>query len=192
MLDEIAGDLKSTQAMGRMVQGDVGCGKTALAFGAIALTAQAGYQSALMAPTEILARQHLESAKAILEPLGIPCGLLVGGIKAKERRDALENIASGEWQAVIGTHALISEGVEYKNLGLVVTDEQHRFGVRQRRMLSKKAVSAEEKKAERRSRIRITGIIHRASGSKINHHTPCKVINCIIYVSYRLVKSGGT
>ena len=144
VLSEIAGDLKRPQAMGRMVQGDVGCGKTALAFGAIALTAQAGFQSALMAPTEILARQHLESAKAILEPLGIPCGLLVGGMKAKERREALEKIASGEWMAVIGTHALISEGVEYKNLGLVVTDEQHRFGVRQRRLLSKKAESTEE------------------------------------------------
>ncbi|MBQ7656218.1 MAG: ATP-dependent DNA helicase RecG [Clostridia bacterium] len=144
VLDEIAGDLKSSRAMGRMVQGDVGCGKTALAFGAIALTAQAGFQSALMAPTEILARQHLESAKAMLEPLGIGCGLLVGGMKAKERREALEKIASGEWRAVIGTHALISEGVEYKNLGLVVTDEQHRFGVRQRRMLSRKADAAED------------------------------------------------
>ena len=144
VLAEIANDLNSSQAMGRMVQGDVGCGKTALAFGAIALTAQAGYQSALMAPTEILARQHLESARAMLEPLGIGCGLLVGGMRAKERREALEKIASGEWMAVIGTHALISEGVEYKNLGLVITDEQHRFGVRQRRMLSKKAASVEE------------------------------------------------
>ncbi len=144
VLAEIANDLNSSQAMGRMVQGDVGCGKTALAFGAIALTAQSGYQSALMAPTEILARQHLESARAMLEPLGIGCGLLVGGMRAKERREALEKIASGEWMAVIGTHALISEGVEYKNLGLVITDEQHRFGVRQRRMLSKKAASVEE------------------------------------------------
>ena len=139
VLNEIAGDLQETYAMGRMVQGDVGCGKTALAFGAMALTAQAGYQAALMAPTEILARQHLESAQKTLEPLGIRCGLLVGGMKAKERREALEKIASGEWQAVIGTHALISEGVEYHRLGLVVTDEQHRFGVRQRRLLSKKA-----------------------------------------------------
>ena len=143
VLSEIAGDLRASSAMGRMVQGDVGCGKTALAFGAMALTAQAGYQSALMAPTEILARQHLESAQRALEPLGIPCGLLIGGMRAKERREALEKIASGEWKAVIGTHALISEGVEYKNLGLVVTDEQHRFGVRQRRLLSKKAASEE-------------------------------------------------
>ncbi len=143
VLSEIAADLAAPSAMGRMIQGDVGCGKTALAFGAMALTAQAGYQCALMAPTEILARQHLESAKKILEPLGISCGLLLGGMKAKERREALESIASGQWQAVIGTHALISEGVEYKNLGLVVTDEQHRFGVRQRRLLSKKAAENE-------------------------------------------------
>ena len=139
VLEDIARDLASPGAMGRMVQGDVGCGKTALAFGAIALAARAGYQSALMAPTEILARQHLESAKKTLEPLGISCGLLIGGMKAKERREALEKIASGAWQAVIGTHALISEGVEYRNLALVITDEQHRFGVRQRRLLSKKA-----------------------------------------------------
>ena len=143
VLKEIAADLAAPSAMGRMIQGDVGCGKTALAFGAMALTAQAGYQCALMAPTEILARQHLESAKKMLEPLGISCGLLLGGMKAKERRVALEKIASGGWQAVIGTHALISEGVEYKNLGLVVTDEQHRFGVRQRRLLSKKAAESE-------------------------------------------------
>ena len=144
VLEEISADLQASHAMGRMVQGDVGCGKTALAFGAIALTAQAGFQSAMMAPTEILARQHLESAKKTLEPLGIKCGLLIGGMRTKERRDALEKISFGEWQAVIGTHALISEGVNYKNLGLVVTDEQHRFGVRQRRLLSKKANSEED------------------------------------------------
>lgn len=139
VLNEIADDLASPRAMARMVQGDVGCGKTAVAFGAIYLAARGGYQSALMAPTEILARQHDESAQKILAPLGIRVGLLVGGMKAKERRDALENIASGAWQAVIGTHALISEGVAFHRLGLVVTDEQHRFGVRQRRALAGKA-----------------------------------------------------
>ncbi len=143
VLNEIAADLRAPSAMGRMIQGDVGCGKTALAFGAMFLAARAGYQCALMAPTEILARQHLESAKKLLEPLGVSCGLLLGGMKAKERREALQSISSGQWQAVIGTHALISEGVEYKNLGLVVTDEQHRFGVRQRRLLSKKAAEPE-------------------------------------------------
>ena len=144
VLNEIASDLSASAAMGRMVQGDVGCGKTALAFGAMALAAGAGFQAALMAPTEILARQHLESARKTLEPLGISCGLLIGGMRAKERKAALECIANGQWQAVIGTHALISEGVEYRNLGLVITDEQHRFGVRQRRLLSKKAAALED------------------------------------------------
>ncbi len=139
VLRQIAEDLNAPYAMGRMVQGDVGCGKTALAFGAIYLAAAKGYQSIFMAPTEILARQHLESAEKLLAPLGIRCGLLLGGMKAKERRDALEKIASGEWQAVIGTHALLSEGVEYKHVGLVICDEQHRFGVKQRRTLAKKA-----------------------------------------------------
>lgn len=138
VLRDIACDLRAPFAMGRMVQGDVGCGKTAVAFGAMLLSARAGYQSALMAPTEILARQHLESARKMLEPLGVSCGLLLGGMKAKERREALENIRTGVWQAVIGTHALLSEGVVYQNLGLVITDEQHRFGVHQRKMLSNK------------------------------------------------------
>lgn len=139
VLLQIAKDLNAPYAMGRMVQGDVGCGKTALAFGAMYLAARQGFQSVFMAPTEILARQHLESAEKMLAPLGIRCGLLLGGMKAKERKEALEKIASGEWQAVIGTHALISEGVEYKNIGLVICDEQHRFGVRQRRLLARKA-----------------------------------------------------
>ncbi len=148
VLLEIAQDLQSPQAMGRLVQGDVGCGKTALAFGAMTIAAHAGFQSALMAPTEILARQHYENAQKILGPLGISSGLLLGGMRTKERREALENIANGKWQAVIGTHALISEGVEYRRLGLVITDEQHRFGVRQRRLLSKKAAEADEKANE--------------------------------------------
>ena len=139
VLHEILSDMARETAMRRMVQGDVGCGKTAIAFGAIYICAQAGRQSALMAPTEILARQHYESAKKLLEQLGVSCGLLLGGMKAKERREALAAIQSGEWQLVIGTHALLSEGVEYHDLALAVTDEQHRFGVRQRQLLSKKA-----------------------------------------------------
>ncbi len=137
-LREIADDLRKPLAMARMVQGDVGCGKTAVAFGAIRVCVQAGYQAALMAPTEILARQHLDSARCLLEPLGIHCGLLLGGMPAKERRAALEAIASGAWQLVIGTHALIGEGVRYARLGLCVTDEQHRFGVEQRTRLLRK------------------------------------------------------
>ena len=124
--------------MSRLVQGDVGCGKTALAFGAIAMTCACGYQAAMMAPTEILARQHYESAKAMLEPLGIHCGLLIGSMRPKAKREAQEACANGEYQAVFGTHALISEKVAYHRLGLVVTDEQHRFGVMQRSTLQQK------------------------------------------------------
>ena len=141
VLDEVAADLRKTRTMSRLIQGDVGCGKTALAFGAIAMTCQAGFQAAMMAPTEILARQHFESAKAMLEPRGIRCGLLIGSMKAKEKKAAHAACASGAWDAVFGTHALISEGVAYKNLGLVVTDEQHRFGVNQRTTLQEKGAA---------------------------------------------------
>ena len=145
VLNEIADDLRQDRAMSRLVQGDVGCGKTALAFGAIAMTCKAGFQAAMMAPTEILARQHYETAKAMLEPMGITCGLMIGSMKASEKRKAHAAAADGSWQAVFGTHALISEGVEYKKLGLAVTDEQHRFGVRQRSTLQEKG--AEEGRA---------------------------------------------
>ena len=138
VLEEIAADLRCDRAMSRLVQGDVGCGKTALAFGAIAMTCACGYQAAMMAPTEILARQHYESAKAMLEPLGIHCGLLIGSMRPKAKREAQEACANGEYQAVFGTHALISEKVAYQRLGLVVTDEQHRFGVMQRSTLQQK------------------------------------------------------
>ena len=144
VFEEIRSDLNKSTAMRRMVQGDVGCGKTAIAFAAMYCCAQAGRQSALMAPTEILARQHLESARNMLEPLGIRCGLLIGGMKTKERREALEAIRTGQWQVVIGTHALLSEGVEYHDLSLVITDEQHRFGVEQRHKLSLKATEGLE------------------------------------------------
>lgn len=138
VLGEIAEDLRRSRAMSRLVQGDVGCGKTALAFGAITMTCKAGYQAAMMAPTEILARQHYESAKKTLEPLGIRCGLLIGSLRAKAKKEAHAACADGSWDVVFGTHALISEGVKYSRLGLVVTDEQHRFGVRQRSTLQEK------------------------------------------------------
>lgn len=138
VLAEIAQDMRRDRAMSRLIQGDVGCGKTALAFGAIAMACQAGYQAAMMAPTEILAQQHYASAQSLLAPLGIRCGLLTGAMKAREKRLAHEQIRGGAWQAVFGTHALISEGVDYQRLGLVVTDEQHRFGVIQRSTLQDK------------------------------------------------------
>ena len=141
VLDEVLADMRADYPMARLVQGDVGCGKTAIAFAAMYACVRAGWQCALMAPTEILAAQHYESAKAMLEPLGVTCGLLTGSLTAKTKREARAAIASGAWQAVIGTHALITEDVAYHRLGLVVTDEQHRFGVRQRTILSEKGAS---------------------------------------------------
>lgn len=138
VLNQIAEDLRKNRAMSRLVQGDVGCGKTALAFGAIAMTCQSGFQAAMMAPTEILARQHYETAKSMLEKQGIRCGLLIGSMRPKAKREAQEACETGAYQVVFGTHALISEKVAYHRLGLVVTDEQHRFGVMQRSELQKK------------------------------------------------------
>ncbi len=138
VLAEIAADLRAPKAMARLVQGDVGCGKTAIAFAAIRLACGCGYQAAMMAPTEVLARQHYDGARALLEPMGLRVGLLTGSLTAKQHRLAHEAIRSGAWDVVIGTHALITDGVEYRRLGLVVTDEQHRFGVRQRAKLGEK------------------------------------------------------
>lgn len=145
VLLEIAEDLEREKAMARLVQGDVGCGKTAIAFGAIYLAWKNGCQSAMMAPTEILARQHYENALKILSPQGMQCRLLTGSTRAKERREILKALKDGSCHAVFGTHALISEGVEYKNPGLVITDEQHRFGVRQRSLLQEKGEKADRR-----------------------------------------------
>ena len=141
VLREIAGDLQKSTAMKRLVQGDVGCGKTAIAFGALYLSFVAGFQAAMMAPTEVLARQHYENARRVLAPLGVRCALLTGSTKLRERRDLLQALHDGACDAVFGTHALISEGVQYANLGLVITDEQHRFGVHQRTSLQHKGLN---------------------------------------------------
>ena len=138
VLSEIAHDLRKNTSMSRLVQGDVGCGKTAVAFGAVLLTARAGYQSSMMAPTEILASQHFENARRILEPLGVSCRLLTGSTRAGERKQILQELKEQKCDAVFGTHALISRDVEYGRLGLVITDEQHRFGVNQRNSLQLK------------------------------------------------------
>ena len=137
-VDEILADLASGRPMNRLVQGDVGSGKTMVAAAAMVCAARSGRQTALMAPTEILAEQHYKGLAPLLEGLGIPCALLTGAARAKERRAVLEGLESGRIQAVIGTHALISPDVTYRDLGLVVTDEQHRFGVGQRSALSAK------------------------------------------------------
>ena len=140
VIHEVVDDMQSGERMNRLIQGDVGSGKTVIALASAYFAAQNGWQTALMAPTEVLAQQHYQTARTLLEPLGISCGLLVGGMKASERKTALEMIESGAWKLVIGTHALISDSVSYQNLGLVMTDEQHRFGVRQRKLLSDKGV----------------------------------------------------
>ena len=138
VLEEISADLNGAQAMHRLVQGDVGCGKTVLAFGAIYLAWKHGFQAAMMAPTEILARQHYENAQRMLAPFGIRCFLLTGNTRAAERRQILRELKDGTCHALFGTHALISADVSYHRLGLVITDEQHRFGVRQRSRLQEK------------------------------------------------------
>ncbi len=135
VLDEIRHDMKQPYPMNRLIQGDVGCGKTIVALMAIMIASECGYQSALMAPTEILAEQHYLNIYKMLKDLGLKTCLLTGSKKNRP----LSQIASGEMSVVIGTHALIQEGVTFKNLGLVVIDEQHRFGVMQRALLRKKA-----------------------------------------------------
>lgn len=133
-------DMSGPSTMNRLVQGDVGSGKTAVAAALCWPVIKSGGQAALMAPTEILAAQHYQSLSGLLSPGGVKCGLLTGGAGAEHRR-VREGIASGEIELAIGTHALISEKVEFRNLGLVITDEQHRFGVKQRMALVKKGAS---------------------------------------------------
>lgn len=139
---EIRQDMSGIHMMSRLVQGDVGSGKTIVALLAMMYAALNGYQAAIMAPTEVLARQHYENMTGMLDAYGIQLKteLLTGSMTAKEKRMAYERIQSGEAQLVIGTHALIQEKVEYRNLSLVVTDEQHRFGVHQRETLARKGL----------------------------------------------------
>lgn len=140
---EIKNDMAGIHVMSRLVQGDVGSGKTIVALLAMMYTGLNGYQAAMMAPTEVLARQHFENINHMLQEYEIPLkvGLLTGSMTARQKRMVYEEVESGEIQLVIGTHALIQEKVIYKNLALVVTDEQHRFGVKQRETLANKGVS---------------------------------------------------
>ncbi len=137
-IDEIMADLGSKKSMNRLVQGDVGCGKTVVAEAAIYRCAMSGLQSAMMAPTGILAKQHYESLRGDLSQFGIKCDLLVSGMKAADRRRVLDDVASGKTDVLIGTHAIIQNDVSFNDLALVITDEQHRFGVAQRKSLVKK------------------------------------------------------
>ena len=140
-VEEILTDMAGETSMNRLLQGDVGSGKTLVAAAAIWACIRAGYQAALLAPTEILATQHAEGLNRMLAPFGMRVALLTGGMKAAARRTTLAAIRNDEADLVVGTHAILSEGVEFARLGLAVIDEQHRFGVRQRGMLAEKAAN---------------------------------------------------
>ncbi|MBV8270982.1 MAG: ATP-dependent DNA helicase RecG [Cupriavidus sp.] len=144
VVEEIAADMAHPHPMHRLLQGDVGSGKTIVAALAACQAIDAGYQAALMAPTEILAEQHFRKLSAWLEPLGVPVVWLAGSLKAKEKREAVARAESGEAKLVIGTHALIQDTVRFAKLGLAVVDEQHRFGVAQRLALRGKAGDSEK------------------------------------------------
>jgi len=141
VMGEILGDLKSGRVMNRLVQGDVGSGKTVVAALALYCTVLSGYQGAMMAPTEILARQHYATLKKLFNGTGVKVECLVGGMKNVEKESVRFRLATGDIHILVGTHAIIENGVNFKNLGLVITDEQHRFGVRQRAALQQKGQS---------------------------------------------------
>ncbi|MBK7685472.1 MAG: ATP-dependent DNA helicase RecG [Rhodocyclaceae bacterium] len=141
---EIAADLVQPHPMQRLLQGDVGSGKTIVAALAMLQAVEAGYQAALMAPTEILAEQHYRKLSGWLEPLGMKVGWITGSLKAKAKREAISSVGAGDTPLVIGTHALIEENVEFQKLGLTIVDEQHRFGVRQRLALKDKGQYAHQ------------------------------------------------
>ncbi|QQZ07982.1 ATP-dependent DNA helicase RecG [Heyndrickxia vini] len=141
VINEICADLKSPYRMNRLLQGDVGSGKTVVAASALFASWTAGYQGALMVPTEILAEQHAESLQNMLGQAGLKIELLTSSIKGKKRKSLLERLQQGEINVLVGTHALIQDDVHFNKLGLVITDEQHRFGVEQRRVLREKGVT---------------------------------------------------
>ena len=138
VLQEIDENMESEKSMNRLLQGDVGSGKTIVAMISAYKAVKSGYQTAILAPTAILAVQHLNNFQKILNKFDIKCELLISGITKKKKEDILERLKNGEIDILIGTHAMLEENVEFKNLGLVVTDEQHRFGVKQRTKIAEK------------------------------------------------------
>ena len=140
-INEILDDLAKNTPMNRLLQGDVGSGKTLVAFAAMLACVDSGYQAALMAPTEILAWQHYEKLRKTLEPLGLKAGLLIGSLKTSERNQILAGLAEGSINIIVGTHSIFAERVNFSNLALVIVDEQHRFGVVQRNNLISKGLS---------------------------------------------------
>ncbi len=139
VISEIEADMAKKQPMNRLLQGDVGSGKTIVSIWSIVLCVQSGYQAALMAPTEILAMQHYQTLNKILSPLGIKIGVLTSGLKKKEKEKVIQDIKEHKFSVVVGTHSLIQDDVKFKKLGLVIVDEQHKFGVMQRVKLHKKS-----------------------------------------------------
>ena len=142
MLREIRNDMRTGRQMNRLLQGDVGSGKTMVAFMTMLMAADNGFQSAIMAPTEILASQHFETIRVWGEAIGLRVALLTGNTRAKARREIHEGLQSGDIDIIVGTHALIEDNVQFRNLGLTVIDEQHRFGVAQRAKMWKKSAVA--------------------------------------------------
>lgn len=138
VLQEIDRDMESDKSMNRLLQGDVGSGKTVVAMISAYKAVKSGYQVAILAPTAILSTQHINNFKKILDKFNIRCELLISGISKKKKEEILEKLKTGEIDILIGTHAILEENVEFKNLGLVVTDEQHRFGVKQRTKIAQK------------------------------------------------------
>ena len=188
---EIQNDMTSEHTMNRLIQGDVGSGKTILAFLSLIMSAANGYQGALMAPTEVLATQHYETLLQMKEQYHLPVSpvLLTGSTSAKERRVIYEQIVQGEANIILGTHALIQDKVDYHNLGLVITDEQHRFGVRQRERLAQKgnAVHVLVMSATpipRTLAIILYGDLHISVLDELpSNRLPIK--NCVVNTSYR-------
>lgn len=138
VLQEIDENMESEKSMNRLLQGDVGSGKTVVAMISAYKAVKSGYQAAILAPTAILATQHMVNFEKMLNQFDIKCELLISGISKKKKEDILERLKNGEIDILIGTHAMLEENVEFKNLGLVVTDEQHRFGVKQRTKIAQK------------------------------------------------------
>ena len=188
---EIRNDMSSEHTMNRLIQGDVGSGKTILAFLSLIMCAANGYQGALMAPTEVLATQHYETLLQMKEQYKLPISpvLLTGSTSAKERRVIYEQIAKGEANIILGTHALIQDKVDYHNLGLVITDEQHRFGVRQRECLAQKGSAVHvlvmsATPIPRTLAIILYGDLHISVLDELpSNRLPIK--NCVVNTSYR-------
>ncbi|RKP48712.1 ATP-dependent DNA helicase RecG [Pararobbsia silviterrae] len=169
---EIGAELEAAHPMQRLLQGDVGSGKTIVAALAAAQAIDAGYQAALMAPTEILAEQHARKLRSWLEPLGVQVAWLAGSLKAREKRAAVEAAANGTAQLIIGTHALVQDTVDFARLGLVIVDEQHRFGVAQRLALRSKAKGARASNADDTGHARSDEARATAVGSDKRHASP--------------------